>query len=62
MCPDSDPDVRALRQEISKSVDALEKQINFLPSASTFSASTESIRNRAEGNTKKLPRLEVSAV
>jgi hypothetical protein len=30
MCPDSDPDVRALRQEISKSVDALEKQIKLL--------------------------------
>jgi hypothetical protein len=30
VCPDPDPDVRAVRQDISKSIDALEKQIKLL--------------------------------
>jgi hypothetical protein len=29
MCPDSDPDLRAVRQDINKSINVLEKQIKL---------------------------------
>ena len=37
MCPNPDPDVRAVRHDISKSIDALEKQIKLLAQRLLFS-------------------------
>jgi hypothetical protein len=55
MCPDSDPDVRAIRQDINKSIDTLQKQVELLAQRLLCSqVRLNELQPRPE-NTEKLP-------